>query len=949
MNRPAVPSPARRRASSSHRRSLAAAALALLLLAPAAALAAADPKASRFYEDALTRYERKDIAGAIVQLKNALQIDKNMLPVHVLLGRALLASGDVGAAEVAFNEALRLGVNRAEVVVPLARAVIGQGKPQQLVDNPRFAPSGLPQGVQARLLLLRASAQADLGDVRSALKTIDEARALDPASPETWLAEVPVRIRARQAQEALAAADRALQMVPNSPDALYARGSVLHASGDLKGAQAMYDRALAADPKMTEGLVSRAGLLIDAARFADARKDVEELRRSSTKDPRGAYLKALLDERDGNTAGARAALTDVTNLVDAVPIEFLRYRPQVLMLGGLAHYGLGQREKAKPYLEAVQRQQPTSPVSKLLAQIHLADKNVDRAIESLDQYLRGQPNDSQALLLLASAHFGQGRHQRAAQLMNDALKTRESPEMRAMLGLALVGGGKFADAVKELETAFGKDPNQLQAGMALATIYLQSAQATKAVAIAQKMAKQQPNHAGAQNLLGSALAGNGDDAAARAAFERALKIDPAFAAPRIGLARLDIRAKAFDAAQGRLGELLKADDKNVDALSEMGLLQERLGRLGDAQRFLEKAADHSGSNDVAPGVALVDFHLRNGRADAAREATPRLTSKAPDNLQVLITLARVALANNDFDGARTNLTRASRIASYDAPILLRIASLQLAAGALPGAAYTLDKALQERPEFLPAQALLAEVELKQGETGKAETRARQIVAKWPRAAVGHGLLGDIALVRNQVPQALEAYRRAQQLEPNSDNLLRLYRLQLASDPKAALQLAEGWLRQRPKDLAVRRALADGQARAGNFAAARVSYETMLKSDPDDAEAMNNLANVLLLQGDAAGALRTAEQALAKRPNVPYIIGTAGWAAFKAGQPDRALQLLRDARLRDPNNPDTRYFLGAVLASTGRSAEAREELRGALQGGRSFASAAEAEKLLATLR
>jgi hypothetical protein len=31
-----------------------------------------------------------------------------------------------------------------------------------------------------------------------------------------------------------------------------------------------------------------------------------------------------------------------------------------------------------------------------------------------------------------------------------------------------------------------------------------------------------------------------------------------------------------------------------------------------------------------------------------------------------------------------------------------------------------------------------------------------------------------------------------------------------------------------------------------------------------------------------------------------------------------LQLLRDARLRDPNNLDTRYFLGAVLASSGRA-------------------------------
>ncbi len=64
----------------------------------------------------LIRYEKKDLDGAIIQLKNALQIDDSMLPVQMLLGKALLQNGEVAAAEVALLEALRLGVNRAEIV-----------------------------------------------------------------------------------------------------------------------------------------------------------------------------------------------------------------------------------------------------------------------------------------------------------------------------------------------------------------------------------------------------------------------------------------------------------------------------------------------------------------------------------------------------------------------------------------------------------------------------------------------------------------------------------------------------------------------------------------------------------------------------------------------------------------------------------------------------------------
>ena len=56
-----------------------------------------------------------------------------------------------------------------------------------------------------------------------------------------------------------------------------------------------------------------------------------------------------------------------------------------------------------------------------------------------------------------------------------------------------------------------------------------------------------------------------------------------------------------------------------------------------------------------------------------------------------------------------------------------------------------------------------------------------------------------------------------------------------------------------------------------------------------------------------------------------------------------------ARLRDPNNAASRYFLGAVLADKGRKAEAREELEGALRGGLNTAYAKGAEDLLKTLR
>jgi cellulose synthase operon protein C len=330
---------------------------------------AANPQVSRLYEDALLRFEKNDATGAIVQLKNALAIDNKNLAVQALLGRALLANKEVVAAEVALDEALRLGVNRTEIVVPLAQALLGQGKPQPVLDAQRFDTHHLPPAVKVPLLLLKATAASETGDPRLAMRLIDEARAMDANSPDAWLAEVPIRLRAAQFQEATASADRALKLAPESAQALYIRGTVAHLQNDAKGSLGFYDRALKVNPRHTEALVARAGVLIDLGRHADAAGDVTELGKSSAGDPRGAYLRALLAEIDKRPAEAKVALTEVTDLLDPVPLPFIRYRPQLLILGGLAHYGLNQHEKAKPYLEAALRSQPNTPVAKVLAQL----------------------------------------------------------------------------------------------------------------------------------------------------------------------------------------------------------------------------------------------------------------------------------------------------------------------------------------------------------------------------------------------------------------------------------------------------------------------------------------------------------------------------------------------------------------------------------------------------
>ena len=117
-------------------------------------------QAARYYEDALSRYERRDDAGAVIQLKNALKQDRRMLPALVLLGQVYLRQSQPAAAENVLADAERLGAARAQIAVLQAQAYYGQGKFRALID--KFSANNLPPAQQVDMLLLRARAYFDL-------------------------------------------------------------------------------------------------------------------------------------------------------------------------------------------------------------------------------------------------------------------------------------------------------------------------------------------------------------------------------------------------------------------------------------------------------------------------------------------------------------------------------------------------------------------------------------------------------------------------------------------------------------------------------------------------------------------------------------------------------------------------------------------------------------------
>jgi putative PEP-CTERM system TPR-repeat lipoprotein len=922
---------------------VAAIAGALVAAMPIPSTAQKSSRAAGFYDDALARYERKDTAGAIVQLKNALREEPGNLPALMLMGKAQLEMGQSAAAEEALSRALQLGIDRSEVALPMGQALLDQAKYAAVLD--RFPAETVPGSRRAELLVLRGHAHKGLRDMKSAAAAFEAARAADPRSVAAILAYADVLARQGRWPEADKLVDEGLAGAPEDPRLLTLRGALAIGRGEVDKALAAFGKALEANPRHLNARMARASLLVDLGRLDAAAPEIAQLAKD-VNDPRVTHLRAVIAIRTGDERTARDALHETTSLIDAAPRATLKQRaPELLLVAGMAYAELQERQKARSYLEDYVLVEPKHPgARKLLGSVLLAQGETLAALSALEEAERLQPGDPEVLALIAAAYTARRQYQTATSFLDQAVKrSGGAPSMHAAMGVGLLRQGRMDLGIEHLERAIAKDRGNSQAAVALTVVYLKRGQTKQALGIAEQLVKQDAKNPVAQNLLGMVRGATGDLKGARAAYERALELEKGLVAASLNLAQLDAAEGQHDAARRRLAGVLKERPRDTQAMTEFASVEESAGRLDEAIRWLERVRAIQPRNDTAI-ARLVDLHLRTRNPDKAIAVAKEAEALMPENPIALGALGRASLALGDQSGARVVLTRMSRLSSADPAALVEVGWLQLAADDARGAAYTAEKALASRPDSLPAQVLLVELELRGGELPKAEQRAKGIVAKHPGSPLGYRLLADVAMARKTYPQAIEGYRTALGKDPSTDSALRLYRAYIQSGATAkGVEFMQTWVKERPNDVVALRALAEGQMATGNLAAARAGYEKVLKLRGEDPILLNNLANVLARHGDR-GALEYAERAYRLTPTDPSIQDTLGWILVEQGRVQEGLQHLREARLRNPNDPEIRYHLAAALAKVGRRDDARLELEPVLRPGSGATVTAEARRL-----
>lgn len=196
--------------------------------------------------------------------------------------------------------------------------------------------------------------------------------------------------------------------------------------------------------------------------------------------------------------------------------------------------------------------------------------------------------------------------------------------------------------------------------------------------------------------------------------------------------------------------------------------------------------------------------------------------------------------------------------------------------------------------------------------------------------------GNAASRNKQFPEALQAYRSV--LAWNQVDGATHLRIAMTYRAAGELINAESHFRQaielRPNDPQPLLEMALLLYTKGNEAQSWPFYEKVLRINPDNEIALNNLAYGLSSDSSTLDrALELALRARQKNSNDPNIADTLGWVYIKRNQSDEAIAVMQNLVNNNPAHPNAatfNYHLGLALAQKGNRAEAKKALENALQ-------------------
>jgi tetratricopeptide (TPR) repeat protein len=486
-------------------------------------------------------------------------------------------------------------------------------------------------------------------------------------------------------------------------------------------------------------------------------------------------------------------------------------------------------------------------------------------------------------------------------------------------------------------------------------------------------------------LQGHMLEGSGDVAGAIDTYKKAIAASPQAADVRAELAGVYARAgRSSDAVDSAL-EALKIDPKNAEGNRILGLVQASMAADVTDEKRLEnltkEAIGHlelalaTGSHDLSAEFALGRLYVTSGEYPKGVAELRTFLNDRPGYPDAVMMLADALEANHQAADAITtlrdyiqddpsDLKASARLAQlYEgagqwkeaaavwAPLAsrqgatvalkLRYASALVNAGDLAGGRAAVEAVTKDSPRDISALYLLSQTAVRAGDAAGAEaaaTKIREIDANDPRgplAFVGARTLakdypGAVAAIQPLIDHAGDAEVTAGLYARYVTALAGIY---LASgDTAKSLSTLEAGRTRAPDDATIALGLASAYDKANDADKAESVYRDIIKRDPDNGEAMNDLGYMFAERGKKLDdAVALIKQALATDADNPSYLDSLGWTYFKQGKADLARDPLEKAAAAQPRASVIQNHLAETYFRLKRYADAATTWDRALAG------------------
>jgi len=441
-------------------------------------------------------------------------------------------------------------------------------------------------------------------------------------------------------------------------------------------------------------------------------------------------------------------------------------------------------------------------------------------------------------------------------------------------GTAALQAGAFESAQIAFEAALGIRPGHPAAQAFLGNTLLASGEVATATELLEAAASTASDYYPARFGLGRAYLAAGRTAEAIGEFQAAASIDPTDAAAPTLLAQSLMRAGRTVEARATLGALLEAHPDYADAWLLMGEIA--AAEASGFDGILLAAEFYQEGLQLRPGdpqstIMLARLYLRLGLFEDGHELLMGFPETVSDTPVVQILLGRLAAGDRDYASAAAAHRRAIETGGgAEAWYWLGVAQINLAD---PDAARSFARAAEMQPTYGVAWRELGKVHLDANRPSEASAALDKAVALLPGDAETHYLRGMAFSREGEIEAAVADLELALSLDPRHT--------------EAKYNLA----------IALRRT---GEVERSQTMLAEAQEER--RANASDAETERQQRGLLILR--------------------------QGYARYRLGQPEQALELLDQAATLVEANDLLQLYRGLALAELGRPNEAVAALEAA---------------------